>query len=174
MAFYSLDDLNFNEEVFIHAADNSKEPVNVTMHPRDDVSPVWSKDGSKLGFLSTRNNRNSDVWFVWLTKEDWEKTKQDWEEYDGEEENSDDDKKKKDEDKKDVNLIKIDFEDIHERLVQVTSLRGMNPDWQFQRTEKHFILLPTAKQKKVETFTALNGMEPKQKKLLMADKVHHL
>ncbi len=121
---YSLDDLNFNEEVFIHAADNSKEPVNVTMHPRDDVSPVWSKDGSKLGFLSTRNNRDSDVWFVWLTKEDWEKTKQDWEEYDGKEENSDDDKKKKDEDKKDVNLIKIDFEDIHERLVQVTSLPG--------------------------------------------------
>jgi C-terminal processing protease CtpA/Prc/tricorn protease-like protein len=121
---YSLDDLYFNEEIYIHAADNSKEPVNVTMHPRGDVNPVWSNDGSKLGFLSARNNRDSDVWFVWLTKEDWEKTKQEWEEDDVEEEKSDNDKKKKDDEKESVKPIKIDFENIHERLVQITSLPG--------------------------------------------------
>ena len=50
------------------------------MHPRGDYSPVWSPDGSKLGFISERNNQNSDIWYVWLKKEDFQKTKQDWEE----------------------------------------------------------------------------------------------
>jgi tricorn protease len=123
---YSLDDLMYNEEIYIHAADNSKEPVNISMHPRADVSPVWSDDGSKLGFLSSRNNSDSDVWFVWLKKADWEKTKQDWEEND-EEDSEKDSKKKKDDDEEEkdtVELIVIDFENIHERLEQVTSMPG--------------------------------------------------
>lgn len=118
---YSLSDLYYNQEIFIHAADGSKEAVNVTMHPRGDYSPFWSEDGKKLAFVSARNNADSDVWFVWLNKEDWEKTKQDWEEDDEESDKKD---KKKDSDSSDVEPIKIDFENIHERLVQVTSLPG--------------------------------------------------
>lgn len=116
---YALEDLYFNEEVFIHAADNSSKPVNVSMHPRNDGQPYWSADGSKLGFISARNNRNNDVWFVWLKKEDWEKSRQDWEE-------ASDDKPEKPADKKEEKnkLVKIDFEDIHERVVQVTSFPG--------------------------------------------------
>ena len=88
---YSLSDLDFNEEVYIHKADNSIKPINISMHPKRDANPVWSQDGSKLGFSSARNNGDSDVWFVWLKKEDWQKTKEDWdEEDDGEKE----DKKK--------------------------------------------------------------------------------
>lgn len=70
---YSIEDLYTNAEVFIRAADGSKEPVNISMHPRGDVNPVWSPDGKKLGFISNRNNNNNDVWFVWLNKKDWEK-----------------------------------------------------------------------------------------------------
>ncbi len=112
---YSLSDLNFDSEVFIHAADNSSKPVNVSMHPKGDFSPVWSRDGSKLGFISGRNNGNNDIWFVWLTKEDYEKTNLDHEEgyYFEEEEN----------DKKDK-TVKIDFDDIHNRLFQLTFLPG--------------------------------------------------
>ena len=44
------------------------------MHPRSDSNPVWSPDGSKLGFESIRNNGDSDLWFAWLKKEDWERT----------------------------------------------------------------------------------------------------
>lgn len=121
---YSLDDLNFNEEVYIHAADNSTNPVNISMHPRGDYNPVWSKDGSKLGFISTRNNGDADVWFAWLNKEDWEKTKQDWEEEDEDEGKNGNDKKKNGKDKKTIEPIKIDFKDIHYRLSQVTSLPG--------------------------------------------------
>jgi tricorn protease len=116
---YSMTDLYFNQEIYIHSADNSSKAVNVSMHPRRDTQPFWSADGSKLGFISARNNLNSDVWFVWLKKEDWEKSTQDWEEF------SDDltDKpvEKKDSEPKPVI---IDFENIHNRLVQVTSFPG--------------------------------------------------
>jgi Tol biopolymer transport system component/C-terminal processing protease CtpA/Prc len=119
---YSLSDLNFNQEVYIHAADNSSKPVNISMHPRGDRSPVWSPDGSKLGFVSIRNNGNNDIWFVWLREDDYEKTQRDWEEAD-EWETEEQEKKKKGK-KGEVEPIVIDFEDIHERLVQVTSLPG--------------------------------------------------
>jgi Tol biopolymer transport system component len=75
---YSMTDLNANYDIYIQAADNSTKPVNVTMHPRTDRNPFWSADGSKLGFISARNNLSDDVWFVWLKKEDWEKVNEDW------------------------------------------------------------------------------------------------
>jgi len=121
---YSLDDLNFNSEVYIQAADNSVKPVNVSMHPRGDTDPVWSPDGSKLAFCSARNNHDSDVWFVWLKRSDWEKTPQDWEDEadkDDLDKKGKNDKKKK---KKSVKPVKIDFENIYERIVQVTSMPG--------------------------------------------------
>jgi tricorn protease-like protein len=124
---YALDDLYFNTEIFIHAADNSSKPVNISMHPREDSNPFWSPDGSKLGFISTRNNRNNDIWFVWLKKEDWEKTKQDWEEKEPVKEEKTGEKSNMKSEKKDsmkVKPIKIDFENIHERLVQVTNFPG--------------------------------------------------
>lgn len=118
---YSTEDLYFNEEVFIQAADNSGKPVNVSMHPRNDSQPYWSADGSKLGFISARNNRSNDVWFVWLKKEDWEKSKQDWEEFSDEKDEKVGEKDKKETKNK---TVKIDFDNIHERVVQVTSFPG--------------------------------------------------
>lgn len=125
---YSLSDLDFNSEIYIHRANNSGKPVNISMHPKQDMNPIWSNDGKKLMFSSNRNNGDYDVWFTWLNKADWEKTRADWEEDD-----SDNDKKKKeskdkkDKEKKDqdrvVDVI-INFQDIHERQVQVTSFTG--------------------------------------------------
>ncbi len=127
---YDQSDLNFNSEVFILAVDGSGDPVNVSMHPRGDYGPVWSEDGSKIGFVSNRNNGDADVWFAWLTREDWLKTQEDREEgyyfeapeqeEDKEEEKDKDDKKKE----KEVEPIVIDFLNIHDRLQQVTSLPG--------------------------------------------------
>ncbi|MCB0632147.1 MAG: PD40 domain-containing protein, partial [Lewinella sp.] len=119
---YSMDDLNFNSEIYIHPVDQSRDPVNVSLHPRRDFSPVWSEDGSKLAFLSDRNNGNSDVWFVWLKASDWEKTQRDWEEDELTIEDTSD--KKTNEDQAAPKSIRIDFEDIHERLVQVSALPG--------------------------------------------------
>lgn len=124
---YSLDDLYFNSEIYIHAADGSKEPVNVSMHPKGDYGPVWSRDGSKLGFVSSRNNGDFDLWFAWLTEEVWLKTQEDREQgyyFDDEEEDADKDDKKEEDKEKEVEPIQIDFENIHERLWQVTSMPG--------------------------------------------------
>ena len=132
---YSMSDLNFNDEVYIHAADNSSKPVNVSMHPKRDSNPVWSADGSKLGFLSSRNNGDTDIWFVWLNKSDWEKTKlqRDW--YPEEDQNkgksSGDDKKKDDTDEETTEPVEIDFEKIYNRVIQVTSYAGNESDFTF-------------------------------------------
>ena len=75
---YAKSDLSFNSEVFIHAADNSLKPVNVSMHPKGDYNPVWSPDGSKLGFTSMRNNGDYDIWFAWLTESDWQRSNEEW------------------------------------------------------------------------------------------------
>ncbi len=116
---YAQTDLYFNREVLIQAADASMKPVNVSMHPRGDSQPFWSGDGSKLGFISSRSvGRSNDVYFVWLKKADWEKETQDWKETEEPEE------PKKKSDKKEVKPIEIDFKDIHERVVQVTSFSG--------------------------------------------------
>lgn len=126
---YSLSDLNFNSEVYITAADGSMEPVNVSMHPRGDYGAYWSKDGSKLGFVSSRNNGDMDLWFVWLSKEEWLKTKEDREEgyyfpdpdvavSDSADEDSNDG------DESETKDLVIDFDGIHDRLEQVTSLPG--------------------------------------------------
>lgn len=115
---YSKPDLYFNNDVFIQAADNSHEAVNVSMHPRNDGEPFWSPDGSKLGFVSDRSRSNADIWFVWLKKADWEKTQQDWDEFEKPKEK----KEKKDSSK--AKEIEIDFKDIYKRLVQVTSMPG--------------------------------------------------
>ena len=65
---YGLSDLNFNDEIFIHKADNSIAPINISMHPKADYNPVWSADGSKLAFSSDRSNGDHDIWFLWLKK----------------------------------------------------------------------------------------------------------
>ncbi|WP_075344657.1 S41 family peptidase [Tenacibaculum agarivorans] len=124
---YSLQDLNFDSEIFIHSVEDKSKKMNVSMHPRSDTSPVWSADGKKLAFLSNRSGLNYDVWMVWLQKEDWEKTKVDRElgDYYTKEEPKETAKKDAKEKgkkpaKKEVKVV-ID-EDIYERLVQVTSL----------------------------------------------------
>ncbi|AXT19843.1 peptidase S41 [Flavobacteriaceae bacterium AU392] len=117
---YNLRNLDFNGEIYIHKADNSQKPVNISLHPKQDNAPIWSPDGKKLVFSSNRNNSDYDVWFVWLNKKDWQKTTQDWEE----EANTPTKKDKKENGEKEVASMVIDFQDIHERQVQVTSYTG--------------------------------------------------
>ena len=145
---YSKADLSFNNEVFIHAADNSKEPVNVSMHPKGDYNPVWSPDGSKLGFVSMRNNGDYDIWFAWLKESDWQRSKEEWkrDEFDDEpakpakakvaKNESDSDKPAEEKDKKDkkqAEPLKIDLDDIYKRLEQVTRYAGNESSFAFDK-----------------------------------------
>ncbi len=133
---YSKSDLNFNEEVFIHSADNSEKSVNVSMHPKGDYNPVWSKDGSKLGFVSERNNGDNDIWFAWLKKEDWEKSNAEWTRREKEKDDKSKAKKKKkdddeDEEEEKSSVVVIDFDKIYQRLEQVTRYTGGESDFTF-------------------------------------------
>ncbi|MCB9219903.1 MAG: PD40 domain-containing protein [Ignavibacteriales bacterium] len=149
---YSLNDLYFNSEIFIQSIDKQIEPINVSMHPRTDGNPVWSKDGSKLAFLSKRNNSDFDVWFVWLKKEDWEKTKTDWDEY--EKPKTDKKKKKKDPDSTKVETIKIDTEKIYERLTQVTNFAGDENNIEFAKDgETIFFTAKSPAEKGIDIFS---------------------
>lgn len=131
---YHRDDLNFNTEVFIQEAAKGSEAVNISMHPGSDYGAVWSPDGSKLAFISDRNNDDQDIWFLWLKREDWLKSEEErkygyyFEQEKGKEKEEDKskDKDSKDDKKKDtkVDPIVIDFENIHMRLQQVTSYTG--------------------------------------------------
>jgi tricorn protease len=126
---YSRDNLDFNSDVYIHAADGSREPVNVSQHPRGDEEPVWSPDGSKLGFVSERSSPGTDVWFVWLQEEDWERTERGWEELeDEEEEDAAENGEPEDEEDEGPPDVEIDFENIHDRLARVTALPGGEDD----------------------------------------------
>ncbi len=125
---YSISDINFNEDVYIHAADGSSQPVNVSMHPKYDGNPKWSPDGKKLGFISYRNNGDSDIWFAWLTKEDWEKSKEKWKREAKEADENDSDEEESDEVK-----VVIDFDGLYQRLTQVTSYSGNESDFSFDK-----------------------------------------
>ena len=114
---YSRSNLNFNEEIYVLAADGSGDPVNVSQHPRTDRQPVWSPDGSKLGFASERSASGFDVWFAWLKESDWEKTQREWDELQEEDDASDDDGDTPPD-------VQIDVEGIYQRLHRVTAMPG--------------------------------------------------
>ena len=142
---YSLSDLDFNRDIYIHAADNSQLPVNVSMHPKGDVNPVWSPDGTKLGFSSMRNNGDYDIWFAWLTESDWQRSKEQWkrfEQYDNKKDNKKDDQKDQDErveteSEEEQVIVKIDFDGIYKRLQQVTRFTGNETELVFNKKGDH-------------------------------------
>jgi C-terminal processing protease CtpA/Prc len=97
------------------------------------MRPIWSADGSKLGFISERNNSNYDVWFAWLKKADWLRTEEEWKDYKEEKEEN----KEKDTSKT-VEPVEIDFDGIHKRLVQVTSLPSDEYNYEISKDGETF------------------------------------
>jgi tricorn protease len=66
---YAQNDLNFSANIFIVPADGSREPVNITRHPRNDLNPRWSADGRKLSFISNRSGDSFDLYRVYLDRD---------------------------------------------------------------------------------------------------------
>jgi tricorn protease len=163
---YSQQDLNFDSEIYIHSVANSDLKMNVSMHPRSDVGPVWSPDGKKLSFISNRagdrGGINYDTWMVWLQKSDWEKTKSDFKEgayYQP---------KKDPKAKKDIKkvVVEIDHDRIFDRLVQLTSWAGNEFGAMFSPDSKSIYISATnpATNKNGLYKVELTGGTPKQVK----------
>ena len=74
---YSVDDLEFNTDVWILSVDGG-EPYNVSRHPDNDDNPYWSADGKRLLWTSERHGDSGDLWGVWLAREDEERTPEGW------------------------------------------------------------------------------------------------
>jgi Tol biopolymer transport system component len=58
---------NRNENLDIYVANTDGSGITqLTFHPGDDVSPIWSNDGHKIYFLSQRGNStgNFGVWMI--------------------------------------------------------------------------------------------------------------
>ncbi len=126
---YSREDNEFNSDVFIVPAQGG-EPVNISRHPDEDISPFWSQHGKKLIWAARRNGDTFDLWGVYLQKVDARKTEQDWAR---EEQEPVEDAKKN---KKPVQ-VKIDFPNIYKRQKRLTTLPGseanpvLSPDGTF-------------------------------------------
>jgi tricorn protease len=74
---YALDDNDFNRDVWIMPRDGSQDPVNVSRHPYDEGSPLWSPDGKIIAFTGDRLDRETDLFYVWLRAQDDQKSKRD-------------------------------------------------------------------------------------------------
>lgn len=65
---YSVNDEDFNTDIFIAPVYGSWDAVNITKHPANDHSPRWSEDGKMLAFVSEREGMDYDVYVVMLDR----------------------------------------------------------------------------------------------------------
>ena len=66
---YSAQDNDFNSEIWVMPIDKHQSPVNVSRHPDNDTSPVFSPDGKILAFTGRRTQDESDIYYVYLQEE---------------------------------------------------------------------------------------------------------
>ena len=66
---YSAQDDDFNSEIWVMPIDKHQSAVNVSRHPDNDTSPVFSPDGKILAFTGRRTQDESDIYYVYLQEE---------------------------------------------------------------------------------------------------------
>ena len=63
---YALSDDDFNQDIYLAPVDGSREPFNLSMHPDNDDSPVWSPDGSMIAYTGRHISDEVDIYYVYL------------------------------------------------------------------------------------------------------------
>ena len=74
---YAVSDTDFNRDIWIAPLDASQPAYNVSRHPDNESDPAWSPDGKCIAFTGQRRDSESDIFYVWLRREDDEKAKRD-------------------------------------------------------------------------------------------------
>lgn len=130
-----------NVEIVLLAADGSQEMINLTQNGYNDFSPKWVNGGKQILWFSDRQglhamahsgSRQSDVFAMFLRQKGWDQfnmTKDEyalWKEMNkkSEKEKTDEDKKgkkkKKAEETTDSTEVKIDWENLEDRIKRLT------------------------------------------------------
>ena len=74
---YSAADDNFNYDVFVVNVADPTKVTNISRHPDNEGSPVWSKDGKTIAFVGRRVDDEGDIYYVPLVNSLHEQTKRD-------------------------------------------------------------------------------------------------
>ena len=155
---YSQNNIDYNREIYIQKAETGAQPINISQHPRGDYNPVWSPDGSKLGFSTSRflpsiyHELKNDICFVWLKQKDADKTKRQWKE-NNESESQD---------------FSIDTKNIYRRMVRVTDFPGNEYEYTFSKDGEKIYFAGDYKDKQAVYAINWNGDDLEVK----AEKVH--
>ena len=136
-------DSDFNRDIWVLPIDGSRSPFNLSRHPDNESTPRWSPDGKLIAFTGRRFDQEIDIYYVWLQAEDNDKSQRDRDlkkaiekmkkhrkpkkETDSEKQGKPDEGDQKSESNStqktspDSKLpeIKIDFENIHDRIRRV-------------------------------------------------------
>jgi len=126
---YAREDAFANSEIWVVPAAGG-EPYNVSRHPDFDDSPEWSPDGRRLLWRARRVDHGFDLWGVWLTMEDHERSAEEWlavlgpakqsadapDDGDGGGEGEDDELR--------LPAVEIDLDRLWERVERITTMLG--------------------------------------------------
>lgn len=132
---YSHTTLGYAEDIFLYSLDDGRH-ANVSNHPNDDFHPLWSGDGLRLSWASRTDEGFYHIKYLWLTREESDKSaarrereKEREEELEAEKEDGEGDGKKNDDGEEPPPEVRIDWEDFTPRIRTVATVRGYYWDY---------------------------------------------
>jgi tricorn protease len=74
---YSVDDNDFNRDIWVVRSDGQGKAFNLSRHPDNDSAPIWSPDGRMIAFTGRRFEDEVDIYFVHLQKREAQSSSRD-------------------------------------------------------------------------------------------------